>query len=1457
MSTTNQYLIFVIHLSDLALVTTLQGGTIAADPEHGIAGNGVGAILASPDAAAAKYAAPLLVGHEPFVAPCITSSWFGGKDQFPVNLASFERKSGGWFGISWLFGDKTIYHWRGIFAYAPPADVPGGPPILPPITPRSFIDGFEFAAGEGGTGSPQVVSREGSRHTEGFGLALRGQSTATRLHLYTENGAAPTKFAWDRFYVRLRTLPAASTTFWRIRETTQANVGAALDILPSGQIAVSYVNGASAYALLGTLPALLPDVWTRIDVLAELKWNIPAGTNQNGLSLSICLNGVAALSATQANTGSTGPNTDRWASAEMGTPNANTLGLDIDDWHGCSAFPGDHSSEWVNGSGIFEIAPTALDGATTPAAWTGDVRALAQNPTDDGNALVTSSTASAALVVNTNALDVCAAIPDTLGAVAIAVVLKATTVQTGATLGLSTADAAFNAPLTGAVTQIAAGMHFLWTIVSTRGAKPTLPVNLVFNHGPAGLTTIKSLMACAEVMGAFGPEDTKLLSPAPKVMPTHFGIHNSPYPSTPWARQTTTPIQPVMLRAGTYTGNGTGQDLKFPVPIHFLWVRPLTAPSGGTRWFSSMIGPKVAMQRKSVVDHMVQALIDTAFVGGDETYDGFPAPLPAPPATIAEAVALSNRLAYGYAHNDAGYAGWATYLADPVYFFGRMLGNGAGGGDIPPYGLYATVPSRWNTAQQQTLLRITGDDPQSNQAGIVYSYFAFGDPGMRFLLNGCLKNSNAAATTVLVHPGFTPLSGFFWQEQPGSATSGAFYKGTGHAPSSLSPLDAAELTNSLSFATASIVTQAGFAAAVTDIAFALFRMDDLSGNAGKSVQIGKWTGDGSASRSVALTPASGKRPLWAMVVPHNGTALYRDPQNTTNLSQQVSADAPTATGITGGDIDLITVGATLNANGVVYEYLVFPGSDEAGNGGFSVPGEFFPVPPDAPPGAPGGLDDPQEAPDAPVSDPIEGGGGGEGPLADPVAPTGPMPSLTDDLAAACEPATRRLINVALGRIGITKQIPDIALTQSQEAVSIRLVYNDAIQETLRDFPWPFATRYAQLAVLNGGARPNSDWRYAYRQPSDCLFERRLVVARTDVANPEASPFQLSSDYDPGDATADPPIDPSGGGLIFANLPNAVLEYTARPKCPHTRSEPLFRDAAAWKLAGALAPGLSRLTDAAVLCAKAYQTAIDQAYLVLRPGNAGDVPATPTIDVSALAQAANLQVANLALVQIGAKTIRNLTTDQSREAQLVRIVFEQELRATLRDYPWPFATVYATPALVGGTSTVPVNGDWQYSYRLPADLVFARRLVTPRRRAYEPNPSTFTLAKDVTGSLLYTDVESTTQTPLALEYTTRPEGCVVVSDALFRDALAWRLSWKLAPSLALLVPDRPEAVGRGPDETANQTKERTATGTSLRTRAADKARECYYFALATAKLGAAREAQIDVDPVDATWITERE
>jgi hypothetical protein len=104
-----------------------------------------------------------------------------------------------------------------------------------------------------------------------------------------------------------------------------------------------------------------------------------------------------------------------------------------------------------------------------------------------------------------------------------------------------------------------------------------------------------------------------------------------------------------------------------------------------------------------------------------------------------------------------------------------------------------------------------------------------------------------------------------------------------------------------------------------------------------------------------------------------------------------------------------------------------------------------------------------------------------------------------------------------------------------------------------------------------------------------------------------------------------------------------------------------------------------------------------------PATPAKVPAAATLDTTAAALAANLQVANAALIQIGARRSATSRTTKAARRNSCAWSSSKSSARPLRDYPWPFATRYVTPALVGGTSQVPVNADWQYSYRLPADL----------------------------------------------------------------------------------------------------------------------------------------------------------
>jgi hypothetical protein len=117
------------------------------------------------------------------------------------------------------------------------------------------------------------------------------------------------------------------------------------------------------------------------------------------------------------------------------------------------------------------------------------------------------------------------------------------------------------------------------------------PLTLDVHYVKAATTSdanVRVLVATLEVLGIFGPEDLPPGSEA-EAPPRPRGIHNGHYPHTPWARQSTPPLGAVVVKAGSYVGNGTGQDLLFDYPVHWLWIRGGTGDS--VRWWASCTAP--------------------------------------------------------------------------------------------------------------------------------------------------------------------------------------------------------------------------------------------------------------------------------------------------------------------------------------------------------------------------------------------------------------------------------------------------------------------------------------------------------------------------------------------------------------------------------------------------------------------------------------------------------------------------------------------------------------------------------------------------------------------------------------------------------------------------------------------------------------------------------------------------
>lgn len=1426
---------YTVSLTDQADVARIQAQLDALGSPSGI--------IMAPTLAATTYKAPIQEETDVFAAPCIRSPWFVTQDNFPRDKATFKRDSGGFWGF--LTGDTTEYVWCATFRFAPSATTEPviGTEAVVPISARRWLDGFEHGGLAEGPSGQSYVARGASRHLQGYGWRI-DRHTVIVQHQDDESGrftGSSPQGQWERFYIRIHRYPTAKTRIWRCSKRPGAVIGNELAVTPNGQLALSGLTAEfDTGSLIGSAADPVPlHVWTKIDI----QFCYAAGVSTSaprGAYCDVFVNGLLAVSGTAGNSFNSNDSAFR---SYMGSPSAHDLLIDIDDWVGAdipnhgsvlTVFP---SRDWNAGSRIALVGATGYGSDHNAAVWaTGDWRLLRMRPLLQSGITIPRviATGQGRLTLATDAAGEIDQAKNGIGIAALTVLAHCgKTGSADGTLGWRLPDGTTTLK---AITQgVLPSLTWNRAYFTPAGIQPLTPLEgLELIYEPATPNhNIDGLWALAEIIGVHGQEDVVEKSPIPgtvETIPEKVGIHNAPYPRSPWASRGTAPQSPVIIHSGTYVGTGTYVDLAFRAPVTFLWIRNTTVAGNGAQWWTACNSGHIGGAVHYRPEGPVQALVNPNWVTPQA-----PVPTTQPPdiATtdpqevtarvrwwLQEADSSDSEMywmdAILYDPEPGHTPGWTadSYWSDKI-----MAGEGAGLGYD-------------NTAGQQEmqiLVRIVGADAAHNLAGVTYHYLAFCDPGLRFCESGALEVTQGTGDYVhnLESETFTPDACFLQIEQPGaSSTVGLHFKGLGHAASALSPANAAEITPALKMALGALTYQSALASSASaHLAHLAFRRDDKSGDPGvpRVVQILTYTGDGSASRTIGLSPLTGRRPLFAIIVPHNAAWYFRDPLHTGTTCTQFPGNAVASGGIVSGNIDQINVGATLNANAVVYEVFCFVGSATAGNNGWSIIGEYIPVSPAGLAGEPPWDDNPAPVeppgPDVPDGQPIPGDGF-------------PGASGADDFSATCIGPSTTIINQALSRLGISKRVVSIKTDLTQEADTARLHYVEDVARTLRDVPWPFATRHAALQLVTGVSSP--DWAYAYRQPTDCVFERRLIAPRSGAVDPTPPPFQLSSD--------------AQGGLIFCNVASATLEYTYRPPCAAGIGDALFREALGWRHALSLAPALSRMTEAAAACEKMYEQTIAKARAILTPGVPGVLPPAPTVDLSPSAQAANTAVVNRALVRIGAQTITALATDQSRGAVAARTLFEDELQTTLRDYAWSFATAYATLTKVAGTPTLPVNGDWLYSYRVPVALLAARRLVTALGRL-EQHPPKFALGADATGALLFTN-----ETPATLEYTTRVEACVEQADAVFRDALAWRLAASLAPTIGQASPEVPEQLGRGPDDLARP-RERPSNLAQYRQTLSRQAWQMYAYALDTARRTNANEGEQEDWP-DAPWIQGR-
>lgn len=124
-----------------------------------------------------------------------------------------------------------------------------------------------------------------------------------------------------------------------------------------------------------------------------------------------------------------------------------------------------------------------------------------------------------------------------------------------------------------------------------------------------------------------------------------------------------------------------------------------------------------------------------------------------------------------------------------------------------------------------------------------------------------------------------------------------------------------------------------------------------------------------------------------------------------------------------------------------------------------------------------------------------------------------------------------ICNLALSHIGVGKEIASLDSEKSQEAMACRRVFEPARIATLRDFGWPFATKFVDLGLVK--ENPTSEWSFSYQYPSDCLHFRKILSGTRNDNRQSRVPYRI--------------VYGASGQEIYTDCEDAEAEYTVDVK----------------------------------------------------------------------------------------------------------------------------------------------------------------------------------------------------------------------------------------------------------------------------------------------------------------------
>jgi len=92
-------------------------------------------------------------------------------------------------------------------------------------------------------------------------------------------------------------------------------------------------------------------------------------------------------------------------------------------------------------------------------------------------------------------------------------------------------------------------------------------------------------------------------------------------------------------------------------------------------------------------------------------------------------------------------------------------------------------------------------------------------------------------------------------------------------------------------------------------------------------------------------------------------------------------------------------------------------------------------------------------------------------------------------------SSTQILNLALGHLGVGKEVGNIDTENSTEAIAGRRFYDLSLEALQEDFPYAFLTKQAELALITED--PSTEYKYSYQYPSDCERTGRILSGQNN------------------------------------------------------------------------------------------------------------------------------------------------------------------------------------------------------------------------------------------------------------------------------------------------------------------------------------------------------------------------